>query len=163
MTGSEKARNLPIGWDTRRRTIGFKYGAGSRKLKNMLKALKRSDVSAFAGSMNEAHPPTEERDIPISHMRIVITYMLGSSLLDTEALTSGKGLSCSKPTKLSSILGGEKENELLWVSGVEMEVKVDKEWMEGCVKGCFSWILPDRRAHLHKRKENKGNTTLTGQ
>jgi hypothetical protein len=62
-------------------------------------------------------------------MRIVIAHMLGSSLLDTEALTSGKGLSsCSIATKLTSILRGEKENGLWWVSGGMKERRaLDKE------------------------------------
>lgn len=49
----------------------------------------------------------------MNHMRIVIAYMLGSSLFDTEALTSGKRLSSSLMTlRLNSILRGEKENGL---------------------------------------------------
>ena len=44
----------------------------------------------------------------MSHMRIVIAYMLGSSMLDTEALTSGKGLSLSIASRLNSILRGKK-------------------------------------------------------
>jgi hypothetical protein len=49
----------------------------------------------------------------MNHMRIVIAYILGSSLLDTDALTSGKGLSSSLMTLgLNSILRGGKENEL---------------------------------------------------
>ena len=51
----------------------------------------------------------------MNHMRIVIAGMLGSSLLDTEALTSGKGLSSSlimMMLRLDSILRGEEDNGL---------------------------------------------------
>jgi hypothetical protein len=44
----------------------------------------------------------------MSHMRIVIAHMLGSSILDTEALTSGKGLFSSIAARLNSILRGGK-------------------------------------------------------
>ena len=55
----------------------------------------------------------------MSHMRIVIAYMLGSSMLDTEALTSGKGLSLSlMASRPNSILQREKENVLWWISSV---------------------------------------------
>ena len=43
-------------------------------------------------------------------MRTVIAGMLGSSLLDTEALTSGKGVSSSLMTlRLNFILGERKK------------------------------------------------------
>ena len=80
----------------------------------MLKALKISSINAvLAEKYNGAHPAADQRKRPMNHMRIVIAYMLGSSLLDTEALTSGKGLSSSLMTLGSnSILRGEKENGL---------------------------------------------------
>ena len=97
--------------------IGQMNAAGPRKLKKRLRALQ-SDVSTVLAEKKNAHPPTEQRNMPRNHMRNVIAHMLGSSLLDTEALTSGKGLSsCSIATKLTSILRGEKENGLWWVSG----------------------------------------------
>lgn len=67
-------------------------------------ALKRSEISTvLARKKKGAHPTIEQRNRPMIHMRIVITYMLGSSVLDTEALTSGKGLS-SIVLRLNSIL-----------------------------------------------------------
>ena len=95
-------------------------------MKKTLRALKRSEVystTALAGNNNNnnngAHPPIEQRNIPMSHMRIVIAYMLGSSMLDTEALTSGKGLSLSlMASRPNSILQREKENVLWWISSV---------------------------------------------
>ena len=80
----------------------------------MLKALNINSVNAvLAEKYNGAHPVAEQRNRPMNHMRIVIAHMLGSSLLDTEALTSGKGLSLSLMTLgLNSILRGEKENGL---------------------------------------------------
>ena len=91
--------------------IGSTHGAGSRKLKKVLRALKRNSVSTvLARKKNGAYPAAEQRNRPMNHMRIVIAYMLGSSLLDTEALTSGNGLSsCPIATRLSSILRGRKE------------------------------------------------------
>jgi hypothetical protein len=88
----------------------------------MLKALKKCDVSTvLTGKNQKAHPPTEQRNMPMNHMRIVITYMLGSSLLDTEALTSGKGLFSSIALRLNSIL---RERKWMMVSdGVDMKEK----------------------------------------
>ena len=86
-----------------RRQIGEMDGAGLRKLKKTLRALKRSGVStAFQGKSNGAHPPIEQRDRPMNHIRIVSAYMLGSSVSDTEALTSGKGLPLSIASGLNS-------------------------------------------------------------
>ena len=93
--------------------------------------------------MNRAHPPKEQRIRPTNHMRIVNAGMSGSSMLDTDALTSGKGLSSSSiASRSNSILWGEKEKGLWWVSdGVDMEDTkvgerrarwVDKEGVEGC-------------------------------
>ena len=76
-------------------------------------------------------------------MRIVNAGMSGSSMLDTDALTSGKGLSSSSiASRSNSILRGEKEKGLWWVSdGVDMEDRnvgerrarwVDKEGVGGC-------------------------------
>ena len=57
----------------------------------------------------------------MNHMRIVIAYMFWSSLLDTDAPTSGKGLldkdAPTSATRLfssmtASILRGEKDNGL---------------------------------------------------
>ena len=73
--------------------------------------------------MNRAHPPKEQRSRPTNHMRIVNAGMSGSSMLDTDALTSGNGLSSSSiASRSNSILWGEKEKGLWWVSdGVDME------------------------------------------
>jgi hypothetical protein len=93
--------------------IGVMDGAGSRKLKKTSRALKSSVNAVLAEKYNGAHPAAEQRNKPMNHMRIVIAYMLGSSLLDTEALTSGKGLSSSLMTlRLNSIPRGDKENGL---------------------------------------------------
>ena len=55
----------------------------------------------------------------MSHTRIVIAYMLGSSILDTDALTSGKGLSSSlMALRLDSILRGRNK---MGYGGVDMK------------------------------------------
>ena len=92
--------------------------------------------------MNGAHPPTEQRSRPTNHMRIVSAGMSGSSMLDTEALTSGKGLSSSSiASRSNSILRGEKENGLWRVSdGVDMEERQGGErrarWADKEGVGC---------------------------
>ena len=71
------------------------------------------------GKLNRAHPATEQRNKPMSHTRIVIAYMLGSSILDTDALTSGKGLSSSlMALRLDSILRGRNK---MGYGGVDMK------------------------------------------
>lgn len=57
----------------------------------------------------------------MNHIRIVIVYMLGSSLSDTEALTSGKGLLSLMTLRLNSILRGEKKPDMWISSGVDMK------------------------------------------
>ena len=58
-----------------------------------------------------SYPPHVHRNRPINHIRIVMAGISGSSMLDTEALTSGYGLSSSSiASRSSSILRGEKEN-----------------------------------------------------
>ena len=112
----------------------------------MLRALReRGSVSMVLATkiMNRAQPPKEQRIRPMNHMQIVNAGMSGSSMLDTDALTSGKGLSSSLiASRSNSILRGEKEKGLWWVGDrVDMEDRkggeqrvcwVDKEGVGGC-------------------------------
>lgn len=72
----------------RRRARGTTEGAGERKLKKTLSELA-----------------IVQRKMPINHIRMVRAGISGSSILDTEARTSGKGESSSSmASKSNSIL-----------------------------------------------------------
>ena len=94
-----------------------------------------------------SYPPHVHRNRPINHIRIVMAGISGSSMLDTEALTSGYGLSSSSiASRSSSILRGEKENGFSDVVDMKGEERKKgrggvKKDAEGAVKTLTSFFF----------------------
>ena len=68
----------------------------------------------------DTHPPVIHKNRPTNHILIVIAGISGSSIFETEARTSGKGLSSSSIASRSNsiLLRGENEKGLLVSDGV---------------------------------------------
>ncbi len=93
----------------RRSTLDTIDGAGCRKLKNrfehlyVIVATQHIPERAYSG---KTYPAASVSVSPITHIRGVIAGISGSSIFDTDARTSGYGLSSSSsPSKSNSILG----------------------------------------------------------
>ena len=82
---------------------GDTLGAGCRKLKKTFKDLGKLGTAKIDGGWT--NPPIIQSTRPMTHIRKVITGISGSSMLETDARTSGKGLSSSlTASKSNSIL-----------------------------------------------------------
>ena len=113
------------------RSRGITYGAGERKLKNTLRALGGGLCESVKWDVGRGvHLLTMQSNSPTNHIRIVNAGISGSSTLDTDARTSGNGLSSSSiASKSNSILLTEGEGEGQQVSegcGDDMSARVKK-------------------------------------
>ena len=87
-----------------RRARGGTLGAGCRKLKKTFIDLGTLTCKAGGGG-ERTYPAIMHSKRPMSHMRSVRTGISGSSMFETDARTSGNGLSSSlMASKSNSIL-----------------------------------------------------------